>query len=97
MLPLHTPTVVKVLRIVDVYLFLLLCLQIMRNRWHPYLGVTAKFNRDWNRFSEIEDGTIPYSNCSQSVKDSWFVHISNLVPTQNAKSLASGDSEIWAR
>ena len=37
--------------------------------------------------SEIEDVTIPYSNCSQSIKDSWFVYFSTLVPTQNAKSL----------
>ena len=47
--------------------------------------------------SEIEDVTIPYYNCSQSVKDSSFVPFSTLVPTDNAKSLASlfrGDSEI---
>ena len=52
-----------------------------------------------DRFSEMEDVTIPYSNCSQSVKDSWFVPISTLVPTTNAKSLTPlfrGDSEIWA-
>ena len=34
--------------------------------------------------SEIKD---PYSNCSQSVRDSWFVSFSTLVPTTNAKSL----------
>ena len=50
--------------------------------------------------SEIEDVTIPYSNCSQSIKDSWFVFFSTLVPTTNVKSLIPlyrGDSEIWAR
>ena len=31
--------------------------------------------------SEIEDGNIPYSNCSKSIKDSWFVSISTPVPT----------------
>ena len=44
--------------------------------------------------------TIPYSNCSQSIKDSWLVSSSTHVPTQNAKSLTPlfrGDSEIWAR
>ena len=87
MLPFHTPTVVKVLRIVGLSLFPLLCLQQMRNRSHPYLGGTAKFGRDWDRFSEMEDVTIPYSNCSQSIKDSWFVSFPTLVPTTNAKSL----------
>ena len=57
----------------------------MRNRWHTYLGGTAKISQDRDMFSEIEDGTIPYSNCSQSVKDSWFVPISTLVPTENVK------------
>ena len=50
--------------------------------------------------SEIEDVTIPYSNCSQSIKDSWFIYFSTLVPTTNVKSLIPlyrGDSEIWAR
>ena len=45
----------------------------------------------------MEDVAIPYSNCIQSVRDSWFVPISTVVPTENAKSLASlfmGDSEI---
>ena len=48
----------------------------------------------------MQDVTIPYSNCSQSVKDSWFVPISTLLPTEDVKSLASlfrGDSQIWAR
>ena len=35
----------------------------------------------------MEDATIPYSNCSQSIKDSWFVSFSTLVPTKNAKLL----------
>ena len=34
----------------------------------------------------MEDCT---SNCSQSVKNSWFVPISTLVPMENAKSLPS--------
>ena len=34
----------------------------------------------------MEDGTIPYSNCSKSIKDSWFVSFSTHVPTKNAKS-----------
>ena len=59
----------------------------MRNGWHPYLGGTAKFGRDRDRCSEIADVTIPYSNCSKSIKDSWFVSSSILVPTINAKSL----------
>ena len=35
----------------------------------------------------MADVTIPYSNCNQSIKDSWFVSSSTLVPTRNAKSL----------
>ena len=69
----------------------------MRNHWHPYLGGAAKFSQDRDRLSEIEDGAIPSSNCSQSVMDSGFVPISTLVPTENATSLASffrGESEI---
>ena len=31
--------------------------------------------------------TIPYFNCSQSIKDSWFVSIFTHVPTKKAKSL----------
>ena len=61
----HTPTVVKVLRIVGLSLFPFLCLQQMQNSRHPYLGGTAKFGRDRNMCSEIEDFSIPYSNCSQ--------------------------------
>ena len=66
----------------------------------PLLRGAAKFGRDRDRFCEIGDGTIPFSNCSQSVKNSWFVPISTLLPTENAKSLASlfrGESEIWVR
>ena len=54
--------------------------------WHLYNRGTAKFGRDRNRSSEIADVSIPYSNCSQSNKDSWFVSYSTLVPTKNAKS-----------
>ena len=50
-------------------------------------GGTAKFGRDRDKCSEIADVTVPYSNCSQSIKDSWFVSSSTLVPTKNAKSL----------
>ena len=52
-----------------------------------FKGGAAKFGCDRDRFSEMEDVTIPYSNCSQSIKDSWFVSSSTLVPTKNAKSL----------
>ena len=52
-----------------------------------FRGGTAKFGRDRNMCSEIEDFSIPHSNCSQSIKDSWFVSFSTLVPTTNAKSL----------
>ena len=57
----------------------------------------ATFGRDRDRCSEIEDITIPYSNFSESIKDSWVVYFSANVPTKNAKSLTplySGDSEI---
>ena len=30
----------------------------------------AKFGQDRDRFSEVEDGTIAYSNCSQNINDS---------------------------
>ena len=53
----------------------------------PLYRGTAKFGRDRSRSSEIADVTIPYSNCSQSIKDSWFVSFPTLVPTTNAKSL----------
>ena len=53
----------------------------------PLFRGTAKFGQDGDWCSEIEHGTIPYSNCSQSIKDSWFVCSSILVPTNNAKSL----------
>ena len=52
----------------------------------PLYRGTAKFGRDRDRCSEIEDATIPYFNCSQSIKDSWFDSYSTLVPTKNAKS-----------
>ena len=60
----------------------------------------AKFGRDRDRCSKRADVIIPYSNTSQSIKDSWFVSSSTLVPTKNAKSLTPllrGDSELWAR
>ena len=87
MSPFHTPSLVKALRIVGSSLFLLMCLQKKRNRWHPYIGGTAKFGRDRDRCRKIEDITIPYSNFSQSIKDSWVVSFSANVPTTNAKSL----------
>ena len=52
-----------------------------------YLGGTAKFGRDRDKCSEIEAIFIPYSNFSQSIKDSWVVSFSAHVPTKNAKSL----------
>ena len=57
----------------------------------------AKFGQDGDWCSKIEHGTIPYSNCSQSIKDSWFVSSSILVPTKNAKSFTPLDSKIWPR
>ena len=51
------------------------------------IGETAKFGRNRDRCSDIEDITIPYSNFSQSIKDSWFVSFSVHVSTKNAKSL----------
>ena len=39
------------------------------------------------RTKTIEDVTIPYSNCSQSIKHSWVVSFSTHVPTTNGKSL----------
>jgi hypothetical protein len=59
--------------------------------------VVATFGRDRDRCSEIEDVTIPYSNFSQSIKDSWFVSFSTLVLTKSLTPLYRGDSEIWAR
>ena len=49
--------------------------------------LTAKFGQDRTRCSEMEYVAIPYSNCSQSTKDSWFVSSSTHVPTNNAKLL----------
>ena len=49
---------------------------------------------------KIEYVTIPYSNCSQSIKDSWFVSSYTHVPTKNGKIIDThigGDSKIWAR
>ena len=53
----------------------------------PLFRGMAKFGRDRDICSEIEDMSIPYFNCSQSIKDSWFVSFSTHVPTTNAKSL----------
>ena len=64
-----------------------MCPQKMRNRGHPYIGKTAKFGRDRDTCSEIDDITVPYYNFSQSIKDSWFVSFSVHVPTKNATSL----------
>ena len=55
--------------------------------WHPYWRGIAKFGWDRDGCSKIEDVTIPYSNYSQSIKDSWFASFSTLVPTKNAKWL----------
>ena len=52
----------------------------------PLFRGTVKFWQDRDRRSKIADVTIPYSNCSQSIKDSWFVYSSTRVPTTNAKS-----------
>ena len=51
------------------------------------VNTSANFGRDSNRCSEIANVTIPYSNCSQNIKDSWFILFSTLVPTTNVKSL----------
>ena len=88
MVPFHTQTVVKVLMIDGLSLFLLMCLQKMQCQIvDTHVGEDAKFGRDMDRCSEIENGTIPYSKCSKSINDSWFVSISTHVPTKNANSL----------
>ena len=43
--------------------------------------------QDRNRCSDIKNIAIPYSNFSESIKDSWFVFFPNHVPTKNAKLL----------
>ena len=50
MLLFHTPTIVKVLRIVGLSLITLMCLQEMQNCWHPQWNLVE--NRDRNRCSE---------------------------------------------
>ena len=52
-----------------------------------FLWGIAKFGRDRDQCCKIDDVTIPYSNCSYSTRDSWFVSFSILVPTKNAKLL----------
>ena len=42
------------------------------------------FRRDRDKCCKVEDVTIPYSNCSESIKNSLFVSFSTLVPTTNA-------------
>ena len=67
-----------------------------RDQWRYKLSRTCNVILHRDMCSEIDDVTIPYSNCSQSIKDSLFVSISTLVPTTNAKSLTPlfrGDSE----
>ena len=81
----HTPTVVKMLRIVGFVFF------------HSYsykkceivdtLIRDSEIGRSRDRCSKIADITIPYSNTSRSIKDSWFAFSSILMPTKNAKSL----------
>ena len=46
---------------------------------------TAKFGRGRDRCNSIEDSTIPYTKCSQSIRESWFVSSPTLVPIKNAK------------
>ena len=56
--------------------------------------------RELLKFYSGMNVTIPHSNSSQSIKDSWFVSFSIHVPTTNAKLLKPlfrRDSEIWAR
>ena len=50
-------------------------------------GGIAKFGRDRDRCSVIEEITIPYSNISQSITDSWVIPFSAHVPKKNVKSL----------
>ena len=47
----------------------------------------TEFELDRNGCSEKKSVTIPYSNCSQSRNDSWFVSYYVHVPTTNAKLL----------
>ena len=91
----YTPTVAKVLKNswFVVPISTLLPTENAKSLASLFRG-KSEISRDRDKLSEIVDGTIPFSNCSQS---SWFVPISTLVPTENAKSLASlfmGDSEI---
>ena len=51
------------------------------------LTPSVKFGQDRNGRSEKKYVTIPYSNCSESAKDSWFVSYYAHVPTRNAKLL----------
>ena len=47
----------------------------------------GELRQDRNRCSDIQNIAIPYSNFSESIKDSRFVSFSNHVPTKNAKLL----------
>ena len=72
----------------------------------PLLGtVGKKWRRDRHWCSEIHCITIPYSNCSQSIQDIWFVSSFKHVSRKKAKWLTPllwgggiiGDAEIEAR
>ena len=41
----------------------------------PSFGETAKFGGDRDGCSGMEDISIPYTNFSQSIKDSWLVAV----------------------
>ena len=91
----HTPTIVKVLRMVGLSLLPLIFLQKNAKSLTPLLevgeseigpkGGLVKLDRDGSR--KIEYITIPYSNHSQNIEDGWLVSSSTGVPTNNAKSL----------
>ena len=55
---------------------------------------TVKFGQDRNGRSEKKYVTI-YSNCSDSVKDSWFVSYYAHMPTRNAKLLTPSVGGQW--
>ena len=80
MVPFHTPTVVS---IKDTWFVSFSTHALAKSLTHSGHEIW----RDRDRCYEIENGTIPYSNCSKNIKDTWFVSISTHVPTKNAKSL----------
>ena len=58
----------------------------------PSARGATKFGRDRNGCSEKKYVTIPYSNCSQSSNNSWFVSYYAHVPRINAKLLTPSTS-----